>query len=64
LEEKVVKLLSIMQTADKLNLKVSTLYMWVHKKKIPYVKIGGKLGFIEDQIDNFIIKNNYVSHND
>jgi excisionase family DNA binding protein len=53
-----------MQTADKLNLKVSTLYMWVHKKKIPYVKIGGKLGFIEDQIDNFIIKNNYVSHND
>ena len=54
------KLLSVKDTANLLNVKVSTLYAWVHRKKIPFVKTGGKLGFIEDQINDFIMANNYI----
>lgn len=54
------KLLSVSDTANLLNVKVSTLYAWVHRKKIPFVKTGGKLGFIEDQINDFIMSNNYI----
>lgn len=55
------KVLNVEQAAEKLNLKKSTLYAWVHKKKISFVKIGGKLGFIEKQLDNFIESNNFIN---
>ncbi|NLF83763.1 MAG: helix-turn-helix domain-containing protein [Candidatus Gastranaerophilales bacterium] len=51
------KVLNIEQAAEKLNLKKSTLYAWVHKKKITHVKIGGKLGFLEKNLDDFIESN-------
>lgn len=54
------KLLSVKETAELLGLKVSTLYAWVHRKKIPYVKAGGKLKFIEEQMNGFIEANNYI----
>ena len=54
------RLLSIQEAADILNIKVCTLYAWVHRKKIAYVKVGGKLAFIEDQLNEFIIKNNFI----
>jgi len=54
------RILSITQAAEKLNLEKSTLYAWVHRKKIPYVKIGGKLGFLESQLDEFINLNSFV----
>ena len=53
-------MLNIKQAAEKMNLKVSTLYAWVHKKKIAYVKIGGKLAFKEKQLDDFINSNNFI----
>lgn len=51
------KLLSLDETCGILKVKKGTLYQWVHQKKIPYVKIGGKVAFIEEQIDNFIKTN-------
>lgn len=48
------KLLNSTQLAELLNIKISTVYAWVHYKKIPYVKLGGKLAFIEDQIIDFV----------
>jgi len=53
-------MLNIKQASEKMNLKVSTLYAWVHKKKIAYVKIGGKLAFKEKQLDDFINSNNFI----
>lgn len=57
------RLLSVNETADLLGLKVSTIYAWVHKKKIPYVKTGGKLKFIEDQISKLVEANSFVPDN-
>ena len=55
-----MKILTVKELADKLNLKTSTIYAWVHRKKIPYVKMGGKLGFLEDKINEHILKNSYI----
>ena len=54
------RLLTLEEVVGKLGLKASTIYRWVHLKKIPFVKLGSKLAFIEEQIDDFIKQNNYI----
>lgn len=44
-----------------LNISTSTLYRWVHKKEIPFVKLGGKLLFDEDEIQEFVKQNSVNS---
>jgi excisionase family DNA binding protein len=53
------KLLTIDETSDILKVPKATIYRWVHYRKIPYVKVGRRLSFIEEQITNFINDNNY-----
>jgi len=53
-------MLNIKQASEKLKVKVSTLYAWVHFKKIPYVKLGSKLAFREDLLDKFIESNTFI----
>lgn len=53
------KLYSIDEIASRLGIKKSTLYTWVHYKKIPYIKIGRKLAFSEEKIIEFINENTY-----
>lgn len=50
-------LLTIKEVSNILKISESTLYRWVHKKVIPFVKIGGKLLFDEDEIQKYIKKN-------
>lgn len=50
-------LYNIKETSNILKTSESTLYRWVHKKGIPFVKIGGKLLFDEDAIQEYIKKN-------
>ncbi len=50
-------LYNIEETSKFLRISVSTLYRWVHKKEIPFVKLGGRLLFAEDEIE-FFVKNN------
>lgn len=50
-------LLTPKQVADRLNIKVSTVYSWVHYKKIEYIKLGGKLLFDESKIIELIKAN-------
>jgi excisionase family DNA binding protein len=45
-----LKLLSIAEAATFLHLKVSTLYAWVHGRKIPHRKHGSKLVFALDDL--------------
>lgn len=54
-------LIDINQTSEILNMKVPTLYRWVHERKIPFVKMGNKLRFKETEIINFIEHNAYPS---
>ena len=46
-------LLTVKETAEVLKISESTLYRWVHNKKINYVKLGG-LKFDEDYIQEYI----------
>jgi excisionase family DNA binding protein len=49
------ELLTPLEAATALNIKLSTIRAWILGKKIPYVKIGGKLvRFRRADIDRFI----------
>ena len=48
------KLLNVQETACYLNIAISTLYRWVHQKKIKYVKIGSRVLFSQDDLKEFI----------
>ena len=50
-------LLNIQETASYLHISVSTLYRWVHQKKIEHVKIGSRVLFSEDYLKKFIENN-------
>lgn len=50
-------LYNIKETSNILKTSESTLYRWVHKKVIPFVKLGGKLRFSQDAIQEYIKKN-------
>ena len=50
-------LIDIQQTSELLNMKVPTLHRWVHERKIPFVKMGNKLRFKENEILDFIEQN-------
>ena len=52
-------LIDIKQTSELLNMKVPTLYRWVHERKIPFVKMGNKLRFKETEILDFIEQNSF-----
>ena len=52
-----MKLLTIDDVAELFKTSKSTIYRWVHKREIPFVKLGGKLLFSQDEIQEYIKKN-------
>jgi excisionase family DNA binding protein len=48
-----VKLLDINQLSEMLNVKKKTIYDWVHKGIIPYVKLGNLLRFDPKDIEKW-----------
>ncbi|MDD3012385.1 MAG: helix-turn-helix domain-containing protein [Candidatus Gastranaerophilales bacterium] len=52
-------LLDVTQLAQMLKIEVSTIYDWVHKKKIKYIKIGRLLRFRQEDIEALIQSNTY-----
>ena len=40
--------------AEYLKLNKQTIYNWVHKKKIPYLKLGGTIRFTEEMINEWL----------
>lgn len=55
-----MKLLIVEDIAELFQTSTSTIYRWVHKREIPFVKLGGKLRFSPDEIQEYI-KQNSVS---
>ena len=47
-------LLNVQEAASYLRISVSTLYRWVHQKKIKHVKIGSRVLFSQDDLKEFI----------
>jgi len=50
-------LLNIKEAASYLRISVSTLYRWVHQKKIKHAKIGSRVLFSQDILKEFINNN-------
>ncbi len=50
-------LLNIKEAASYLRISVSTLYRWVHQKKIKHAKIGSRVLFSQEYLDEFINNN-------
>lgn len=50
-------LLNVQEAASYLRISTSTLYRWVHQKKIKYVKIGSRVLFSQDSLDEYINNN-------
>ena len=48
------KLLDVQQASDMLNLAVPTLYKMTCRKAIPYLKIGSRVLFDEDKLDEWL----------
>jgi excisionase family DNA binding protein len=51
------ELLTVTEAADCLRLKVSTIRAWVLRRRIPFIKLGGKRVFFRRaDLDAFIVK--------
>jgi len=48
------KLLTARQVSDLLEVKVDTVYDWVHRKVIPYVKLGRLLRFKKTDVFHWV----------
>jgi len=50
----VINLLTVKETAKQLGIATQTLYDWVNKRKIRFVKLGGALRFDQLDVNDFI----------
>lgn len=50
-------LLDVQKAASYLHISTSTLYRWVHQKKIKHAKIGSRVLFSNDYLKEFINNN-------
>ncbi|MBU1868788.1 helix-turn-helix domain-containing protein [Patescibacteria group bacterium] len=48
------RFLSIDEIADYLGLKKSTVYSWVHQRKVPYIKMGRLVKFDIQEINKWV----------
>ena len=50
-------LLNVQEAASYLHISISTLYRWVHQKKIKHARIGSRVLFSNDDLKKFVIDN-------
>lgn len=48
------KLYPVFEVAIKLHISESTLYRWIHQKKISHIKIGSRVLFSQKNIEEFL----------
>lgn len=51
------KLYPVFEAAIILHISESTLYRWIHQRKIEYVKIGSRVLFTDEMLNDYIKKN-------
>lgn len=50
-----MKLVTVTQLSEMLNIRPKTLYDWVHKGRIPHYKLEGSLRFDFDEVKRWVI---------
>jgi len=53
-QNRMTQLLSPTQLADFLGVSVGTVYGWIYKKEIPYLKIGRLVRFHSGEVDKWL----------
>jgi len=56
------RFIGIEELAEYLDLKRSTIYQWVHQQKIPYYKLGKRVKFDLEKIENWLKKKEVKPH--
>ncbi len=52
--KRVSHLMNIQEAAEYLGLTVGTMYQWRSQHKVPYIKVGRKVKFKKDQLDQWL----------
>jgi excisionase family DNA binding protein len=47
-------LLNVREAADRLHLKASTIRSWIHKRRIPFVRLGRRVFVRRSDVDQLI----------
>lgn len=55
------KLYPVFEAAIMLHISESTLYRWIHQRKIEYIKMGSRVLFTDEMLNNYIKKNTITS---
>lgn len=55
------KLYPVFEAAIILHISESTLYRWIHQRKIEYIKMGSRVLFTDEILNNYIKKNTITS---
>ena len=55
-EVKMNKLYPVFEAAIMLHISESTLYRWIHQRKIEHIKIGSRVLFTDEMLNNYITK--------
>jgi excisionase family DNA binding protein len=53
------QLMTPKELSEKLQIKLSTVYKWVHYKYVPYVKMGDLIRFKEIKIEEWVDKRSW-----
>jgi excisionase family DNA binding protein len=51
------KLLSVAETAELLNVKKSTIYAWIHERRLPFIRVGRLPRFRPEAIEQWLENN-------
>ncbi len=57
---KMNKLYPVFEAAIMLHISESTLYRWIHQRKIEHVKIGSRVLFTDEILNEYIKKNTII----
>ena len=55
------KLYPVFEAAIMLHISESTLYRWIHQRKIEHIKIGSRVLFTDEMLNNYIKENTITS---
>lgn len=55
-------LLNVQEAASYLHISVTTIYRWVHHKKIKYIKLGSRILFSNEYLKEFVNNNTIIPY--
>lgn len=51
------RLLSVREVAERLNISIHTVRAWIFQGRLPYVRLGRRIGLRSEDIEAFVTKN-------